>query len=69
MSLAFASTCVFGYVLVSHDYVCPPVFCLLCVQDCYPRLAEEAFVAINTRNILTFGLVSSQNTVPLWKTH
>ncbi|KAK0936286.1 hypothetical protein LTR29_012124 [Friedmanniomyces endolithicus] len=39
MSLAFASTCVFGYVL-----------------DCYPRLAEEAFVAINTRNLLTFGL-------------
>lgn len=41
MSLAFASTCVFGYVL-----------------DCYPRLAEEAFTAINTRNLLTFGLVS-----------
>jgi hypothetical protein len=41
MALAFASTCVFGYVL-----------------DCYPRLAEEAFVAINTRNLLTFGLVS-----------
>lgn len=39
MALAFASTCVFGYVL-----------------DCYPRLAEEAFVAINTRNLLTFGL-------------
>jgi len=42
MALAFASTCVFGYVL-----------------DSYPRLAEEAFVAINTRNLLTFGLVSS----------
>jgi len=42
MCLAFASTCVFGYVL-----------------DSYPRLAEEAFVAINTRNLLTFGLVSS----------
>lgn len=41
MSLAFASTCVFGYVL-----------------DSYPKLAEEAFVAINTRNLLTFGLVS-----------
>lgn len=41
MCLAFASTCVFGYVL-----------------DSYPRLAEEAFVAINTRNLLTFGLVS-----------
>lgn len=41
MALAFASTCVFGYVL-----------------DSYPRLAEEAFVAINTRNLLTFGLVS-----------
>ncbi|KAF7186414.1 putative MFS-type transporter [Pseudocercospora fuligena] len=39
MALAFASTCVFSYVL-----------------DCYPRLAEEAFVAINTRNLLTFGL-------------
>lgn len=42
MALAFASTCVFGYVL-----------------DCYPKLAEEAFVAINTRNLLTFGLASS----------
>lgn len=41
MSLCFATTCVFGYVL-----------------DSYPRLAEEAFVAINTRNILTFGVVS-----------
>lgn len=41
MALAFASTCVFGYVL-----------------DSYPHLAEEAFVAINTRNLLTFGLVS-----------
>ncbi|KAF2093558.1 MFS general substrate transporter [Rhizodiscina lignyota] len=39
MSLAFASTCVFGYVL-----------------DSYPRLSEEAFVAINARNFLTFGL-------------
>ncbi|KAJ9628837.1 hypothetical protein H2203_002740 [Taxawa tesnikishii (nom. ined.)] len=39
MALAFASTCVFGYVL-----------------DSYPHLAEEAFVAINTRNLLTFGL-------------
>ena len=39
MSLAFASTCVFGYVI-----------------DCYPKLNEEAFVAINTRNLLTFGL-------------
>jgi hypothetical protein len=45
MCLAFASTCVFGYVL-----------------DSYPRLAEEAFVAINTRNLLTFGLVSSAHT-------
>lgn len=57
MALAFASTCVFGYVLVSSK-------CYLCrldiadgAQDCYPRLAEEAFVAINTRNLLTFGLV------------
>lgn len=39
MSLAFASTCVFGYVI-----------------DSYPKLNEEAFVAINTRNLLTFGL-------------
>ena len=39
MALAFASTCVFGYVL-----------------DSYPKLAEEAFVAINARNFLTFGL-------------
>ncbi|KAI9709924.1 MAG: hypothetical protein M1820_003002 [Bogoriella megaspora] len=39
MSLAFASTCVFGYVL-----------------DAYPTLREEAFVAINARNFLTFGL-------------
>lgn len=39
MSLAFASTCVFGYVI-----------------DCFPKLSEEAFVAINTRNLLTFGL-------------
>ncbi|KAK5164567.1 uncharacterized protein LTR77_009773 [Saxophila tyrrhenica] len=47
MSLAFASTCVFGYIL-----------------DSYPRLAEEAFVAINTRNLLTFGLVIRQS--PHW---
>jgi MFS family permease len=26
------------------------------VLDCYPNLAEEAFVAINSRNLLTFGL-------------
>ncbi|KAI6836908.1 hypothetical protein KC332_g449 [Hortaea werneckii] len=26
------------------------------VLDCYPKLAEEAFVAINARNFLTFGL-------------
>jgi len=39
MSLAFASTCVFGYVI-----------------DSYPKLSEEAFVAINARNFLTFGL-------------
>ena len=39
MALAFASTCVFGYVI-----------------DSYPRLSEEAFVAINARNLLTFGL-------------
>lgn len=39
MALAFASTCVFGYVI-----------------DSYPKLNEEAFVAINARNLLTFGL-------------
>jgi MFS family permease len=39
MSLAFAATCVFGYVI-----------------DSYPKLNEEAFVAINARNLLTFGL-------------
>ena len=40
MALAFASTCVFGYVI-----------------DSYPKLNEEAFVAINARNLLTFGLI------------
>ena len=49
MCLAFASTCVFGYVL-----------------DSYPRLAEEAFVAINTRNLLTFGLVSCCAGLDFW---
>ena len=39
MSLAFASGCVFGYVI-----------------DAHANLAEEAFVAINARNFLTFGL-------------
>ncbi|KAM7218614.1 serine/threonine kinase 16 [Rhypophila decipiens] len=39
MSLVFASTCVFGYVV-----------------DSYRTLNEEAFVAINARNLLTFGL-------------
>ncbi|MCJ1311155.1 hypothetical protein MMC25_004825 [Agyrium rufum] len=39
MSLAFASGCVFGYIL-----------------DAHANLAEEAFVAVNTRNLLTFGL-------------
>lgn len=39
MSMAFVSTCVFGYVV-----------------DCYPALSEEIFVAINARNLLTFGL-------------
>jgi hypothetical protein len=39
MSLAFASTCVFGYVI-----------------DQYPKLNEEAFVAITARNLLTLGL-------------
>jgi MFS family permease len=45
MSLAFASTCVFGYVI-----------------DSYPKLNEEAFVAINARNLLTFGLTYFVNT-------
>lgn len=39
MALAFASTCLFGYVL-----------------DCYPELSSEAFVALNMRNILAFGI-------------
>jgi hypothetical protein len=26
------------------------------ILDCYPNLAEEGFVAINSRNLLTFGL-------------
>jgi hypothetical protein len=39
MALAFASTCLFGYVL-----------------DCYPKLNAEAFVALNQRNILAFGM-------------
>ena len=39
MALAFASGCVFGYVIDAHT-----------------NLAEEAFVAINARNLLTFGL-------------
>ncbi|KAK0712568.1 major facilitator superfamily domain-containing protein [Lasiosphaeria miniovina] len=39
MSLVFASTCVFGYVV-----------------DSYRSHNEEAFVAINARNLLTFGL-------------
>ncbi|KAB5546798.1 serine/threonine kinase 16 [Coniochaeta sp. 2T2.1] len=39
MSMAFISTCVFGYVV-----------------DSYRALNEEAFVAINARNLLTFGL-------------
>ncbi|KAL1990462.1 hypothetical protein VTN49DRAFT_6301 [Thermomyces lanuginosus] len=38
MAMAFASTCVFGYVV-----------------DCYPDLSEEIFVAINARNLFTFG--------------
>ncbi|KAK5662633.1 hypothetical protein OQA88_8547 [Cercophora sp. LCS_1] len=39
MSLVFASTCVFGYIV-----------------DSYKEHNEEAFVAINARNLLTFGL-------------
>jgi len=39
MSLVFAATCVFGYIV-----------------DSYRELNEEAFVAINARNLLTFGL-------------
>ena len=39
VSLVFAASCVFGYVV-----------------DSYRTLNEEAFVAINARNLLTFGL-------------
>lgn len=39
MSLVFAATCVFGYII-----------------DSYKKHNEEAFVAINARNLLTFGL-------------
>lgn len=39
MSLVFASTCVFGYIL-----------------DCYRKHNAEAFVAINSRNLLAFGM-------------
>ncbi|PSS22480.1 hypothetical protein M430DRAFT_18024 [Amorphotheca resinae ATCC 22711] len=39
MAMAFASGCVFGYVI-----------------DSYEKLSEEAFIAINARNFLTFGL-------------
>lgn len=39
MAMAFASTCLFGYVL-----------------DCYPTLNAEAFVALNQRNFLAFGM-------------
>jgi hypothetical protein len=39
VALAFASGCVFGYILDSHG-----------------NLAEEAFVSLNARNFLTFGL-------------
>lgn len=39
VSLVFAATCVFGYVV-----------------DSYRKHNEEAFVAINARNLLTFGL-------------
>ena len=39
MSLVFAATCVFGYIV-----------------DSYKEHNEEAFVAINARNLLTFGL-------------
>lgn len=58
MALAFASTCVFGYVLVSRSSA-SSIWrqANRNEQDCYPRLAEETFVAINTRNLLTFGLV------------
>ncbi|KAL2867529.1 major facilitator superfamily domain-containing protein [Aspergillus lucknowensis] len=39
-SLAFVSTCVFGYII-----------------DAYGHLGEEAFVAINARNFLSFGIL------------
>ena len=63
MALAFASTCVFGYVLVSFlslRFYCNEISDPS--QDCYPNLAEEAFVAINARNLLTFGLTYFVNT-------
>lgn len=69
MSLAFASTCVFGYVLVRAipfpslpPSRSPLTHVVWNGQDCYPRLAEESFVAINTRNVLTFGLTYFVNT-------
>ena len=39
-SLAFCSTCVFGYII-----------------DAYTALREEAFVAVNSRNFLSFGIL------------
>lgn len=39
-SLAFCSTCVFGYII-----------------DAYTALGEEAFVAVNSRNFLSFGIL------------
>lgn len=56
MCLAFGSTCVFGYVLVRLLMGSVLRSALTFRQDCYPKLAEEAFVAINARNFLTFGL-------------
>lgn len=56
MCLAFGSTCVFGYVLVRLLMGSVLRSALTFRQDCYPKLAVEAFVAINARNFLTFGL-------------
>jgi hypothetical protein len=44
MSLVFAATCVFGYIV-----------------DSYKTHNEEALVAINARNLLTFGLTDFVN--------
>ena len=56
MALAFASGCVFGLSSMKSLFVILADTLLGYVLDAHARLAEEAFVAINTRNLLTFGL-------------